>query len=336
MISLFHDYKLLKKFPSFCDKLTKLLDSGLDIEKSLEIIYKDESDPEFKEKIALLSSKLYYGESFTANLKIILPDQIPFNFSHLSRIPDLSIFLRELSIYYSEKTSTIKKLISQLTYPCFLIITTMAVFVLLITVILPSYEKFFSNMTIPVPAFLHYMMNITSAVQTNLSFIIIIALLIILFFSHKITYHSKNFIYKLFFPYRISDLLWLISIFLQSGTDLKQTLESIYSNNENPFLDKFNYFIREFFSSGDFALKFHKIFSTSSYQKELLLTGEKTGMLHKSLLEIAKDIKLKEQEKLYFILNTIQPSILLFLGIIICFFIYISFIPVLQSIQKVI
>ncbi|MFA5880185.1 MAG: type II secretion system F family protein [Candidatus Margulisiibacteriota bacterium] len=333
MIQFIKDIFAIKKFIGFCEQLLTLLKAGFDLTRAIDIILSDEKNPRFKNKILDLKDNLLRGEPFTKSLKSVLPSSTNLKFDQVQLIPDLTIFLEELKSFYQEKISLINKIGASLTYPLVLLGMTCFLIIIFIFNLLPFYESFFQEFNLKMPIFLKILIIFKALISSNLLIIVFILFLIITLFYRKINKLINLFVNKLFFQENFSDILWLISLLLKSGFKLQVIFDSISFNSKKLNCD-FKKFKVKAEASGTLAAPFIEIFNLPHYFCERLLISEKSGDFAVHLKEIAYEINQIESKKQIFYLKLLQPLLLIMLGFMILGLVYLTFLPIISSINN--
>ena len=66
----------IQKFVLFCKKLRILLETGIDLEKGLQILIKDEKDAFYQSKLKKMLGNISAGKPFIFSLNTLLPKLI--------------------------------------------------------------------------------------------------------------------------------------------------------------------------------------------------------------------------------------------------------------------
>ena len=151
-LSFFRPFSDARKLSLFAEELSSLLSAGLTVTDSLDLLAAQEGK---REKAALLQAKrtISSGESFRAGMASCRC--FPPLFLSLAEVGELSGSLPEslsrIAEYYRKEHEFFEKLRSALTYPVFILFFSCLVFLLMVTVVLPSFAPFFRMLDVPVP-----------------------------------------------------------------------------------------------------------------------------------------------------------------------------------------
>ncbi|MFC1771164.1 type II secretion system F family protein [Candidatus Margulisiibacteriota bacterium] len=334
MSSILFDYQSLKRFSTFCFKLRDLLKAGIALSKAIQIIITDESNKEQRSRLTSLAEDLKSGKNLLRAFKKMLPENIPFNFSQVEKLPDIEELLGKLGDYYQQKLKSLNIFLKKIAYPFFLILTTAVIFFIFIFILLPNFRSFYQDLNLELPGVIRLILNLTSFIDKYAREMIVLLFGSVLIFYSFSANKIKMLIANLLFPESVSDILWILGIFLKSGLVMKEAI-NCFSHKHNPEQEiAYNKFKDSFLSSGDFSGSFLQSYELSSYQQELLRNAQKTGKLADTFFKISQDIKTQERRKTDRALSLVQPILLSFIGIMVFLFIYFTFLPVLSSINS--
>lgn len=333
MLQFIKNIYAIKKFVGFCEQLLTLLAAGFDLSRSIEIIYADEKNLLFKNKISDLKNKLSLGLSFSSSLTSLLPLKTNLKFEKINIIPDLKLFLSELKSFYQEKINLLNKIGASLIYPLVLLSMTFFLIIIFIFNLLPFYENFFQEFNLKMPFFLILLIFIKNIIINNFLMIIFVLLGLLLVFHKKIEVKINNLIGKILFQENFSDILWLIALLSKSGFDLKTILENISFSNAK-LSGNFLKFKLAAEASGSISESFIKTFSLNHYFQERLIICEKSGDFANQLKIIAKELNQIESKKQMIYVKMTQPVLLILLGLMILGLVYLTFLPMINSINN--
>jgi len=335
MIQIIRDYHKLKRFPVFAKKLRTLLSAGFDLKKSIDIVLADESDSHYKKSLEEFRDGIISGKRLTEGLKIMLPSGTPFRFENITILPNIDLFLAEIESYYQHKIKMMQRLISSLTYPIILLGMTMSCLIVFLVFLLPMSANFFVSLNMDPPKIVSIILAVVAFFSDH--FLAILLLLLILFvgLSKPLSQLFQKIVSFLFFPVRISDTLWVISILLENGIDMRQSLNSVDRFDSKRLTTCFLAFKTSFLAGQSFTDSLSQNFSLTSFQKEQLLNSEKTPLFKVVLKDTAKEMFDVEQQKTQRALALVQPVLLLALGALISLFLYFTFLPLIGSINSI-
>jgi len=332
----FSQFDKIKKFIIITKKLNQLLISGFDLKKSIEIIAADEPDKAYQTQLNQLQTTLTHGDSLVLGLQNLLPAGIPFYFEGITVLPNLPQFFEELYTYYSCKLASIQKAYDRMSYPIILIGLTGFSLLFFLFYLLPVYIGFFGDLDIPIPKGLLLINWIQNFTVQYWFYLISISIFALLFGKPLIQPKLQEWIINIFFPMSIADILWILAIYLESGIDIKKALQLIKLDQYPTLKLRFQQFQSAVLQGGGFSESLCDSFSLSIYHKEQLLTLEKTPHFKQTLKTIAQEIRDFEEQKIQKFIQWIQPVMLILLAILLTGFLYLTFIPLIGTINNVI
>ena len=145
-------------------------------------------------------------------------------------IGNLPKIVLDLHNYYQKQTRTISDIKSALTYPIFLIFTTIVVTLIMMFTVVPEFQSNFAQMGRELPVITRFVISISSFFQTNFLYIILSVLL--LFFMGIL--YNRNIKGKRFFGKLILKLPIFGNIARKSNLiHIARTYSTLLNNSVN-------------------------------------------------------------------------------------------------------
>lgn len=315
----------IRWFMAFSKKLNRLISSGHPLDQALLTVRQDESQSDKQLRIHALIKQLEQGQTFSQSLITLLPQPRP-TLSQIATVPDIPLFLDHLHYLYGLKLALYTRILQKLAYPLFLLIAALLGGTGFIFVILPMYSSFFNNLNTDIPAFIQTILNGAAWINTNkltFSFGLLGGVgLLVIFFGPLI---KSLWIRAWASP--LCDLLWMIGLYLKQGVQMKTILEGCDTKN----LELISRFRERYYETGQFTQSLTDTCTLKPFYAELLRNAEKSQHLADQCLEIADDLLQEKNQQMNRILGILPIILLLILGICLFLFVYIIFLPVLQS-----
>jgi type IV pilus assembly protein PilC len=309
-----------------CAQLSSLVKAGLSLHQSLRVLA--EEDPHH---ITPILTHMENGGSLMEALQRLSPYPLPL--LNLNTIPNLTDFLDHLSLYLTTKKQQQEALSKQLRYPLFLGSLTVLMMGIIILWMLPVYAQFYSNIGLPIPAFIQFSVCFQEVILKWGGEIILILGLI----TASCIYRFKQILLshwnKIWHPFSEADMLWMIGLLIQNGFSLKQALECIHLPKHHPFYTAYLQFSQECQHSGAFSKPFSYFFSCKPSNTALLNHSEKSGQFAETLLLVSQHIHNENDENTTRVIALIQPILLAFLTGVIGWCVYLTLVPTLQSVR---
>lgn len=311
-----------------CKKLDILLRSGVSLHQALILLTQDAPD---NSGLRSVLTALEAGQPFFPSFQAILPTSIPLYVSPVDSLPNLQCFLSRLEKYYSDRITLLNELKAKLNYPIILTVSLIGILISIFGVILPMYAQFYAGLGMKLPGVILFALQFKkfiTGVQGALC-LVLIALAGVFFYSP-----IKNKIRFWLFPAQVADILSLISLFLESGLSLKQSIMAISLPEDHGYFLAYQAFQADCLETGQFQKSFTRYFSISAFESELLAISEKGASLKEGLMTCATQISERLYEKTQKQIAMVQPILLFVLAFAIGGCIYATFTPIISSISQ--
>ena len=173
----------------FCSELAMLLDAGLTISDSIQVIQEDESSKEAKSIMQTLYDSLMMGNQFSVALKeaAVYPRYMVHMIEVGEKTGRLVQTLTALSEYYERQTRLSVTIKNSILYPAVLLVLMIVVVLILIVQVLPIFNDIFSRLGTQMDPFAVRLMQFggwlgNAAVGIALVFSAIFILILIMWF----------------------------------------------------------------------------------------------------------------------------------------------------------
>lgn len=333
----------------FCNKMSILLKSGIELSKSLEIIHSSTTNKRLKEIVSEGINDLDEGLPFSQTLEKY--KEIPEVFINLVRIGEksgsLDVTFFELSSFYEKNKESKRKLVGVVIYPFVLLIMGISVLIFLMLKIIPIFRKIFLEFGETLPTITKIMIKISDNLKSNiliyLAIIVFIGLMLIGLFQTRegryllarIKLHNPllkkiyNNLYTLSFTSGLSMLL-------ESGSNIAVSVEIMSRAIGNKYLEvkvnKAAKQIKEGIKMKD-AIKSINYFPDELI--EMISIGESTGKVR----EILKGLNLfygsEYDYEIKKVINRVEPILIITMGALMLFIILSIFIPMFEIMNAV-
>lgn len=139
---------------AFTQYLSSLLQAGVALDRSLEIMLKVSRDPEMQALVSGIREGVRRGQSLS---RVIAEDKQTFSGFYMSMVQasemsgDLASGLRNL-LYYLERSKSLRdKLVSALIYPLILLFVALSSLLIILTYVIPQFSQLFDDMGASLP-----------------------------------------------------------------------------------------------------------------------------------------------------------------------------------------
>lgn len=329
----------------FTRQLSSLLESGVNILNSLNIISGQSANKYLNVILSDITHKIRDGKSLSESLNnhpriffklytaMIHSAEVGGNLSQvLSRLAD-----------FLEKDEEFRNSVrASLTYPLFIFIVSAITIIVLLGFVIPKLVGMFEDMGQILPLPTKILINISGFLQNY--WWLILAIIFVLIFLLRRLYqkpYGKNFLdkFKLNLPVlgnlilktEVSRLMRILSLLLSSGIPIVFALDVSISVIENNILKLQVEKFKEQIAGG---LSFSKAISQSAlfpaFVTNIVIVGEEGGTLENSLLRIADDYENEADRTLKALTRLLEPVIILVMGLIVGFIVLSMLLPIFQ------
>ena len=197
--------------------------------------------------------------------------------------------------------------------------------------LLPNYAPFYSQLTIPKPPILTLLLNISTTLKKIETYLITAAISILLYqlFPKALINVISNF----FTTKNNHNIIWIISLLLENGFSLKNTLSIIQLQPKHPDYSSLKKIKKDLYKTGKLSHTLSTTLNLSQSDQTLLKQSEKSNTLTHSLTKINENLIAKETQHQLTKISLLSPILIILLSIIIIGMLYITFIPLLSSME---
>lgn len=333
----------------FSNKMSILLEAGIELSKCLEIIQTSTNNKRLIEIVTEGINDLDEGLSFSNTLSKF--KEIPMFFVNLVRIGEksgsLDISFQELSKYYEKNKESKRKLVSVVTYPLVLLLMGITVLVFLMLKIVPIFRKIFEEFDETLPQITRVIIKLSDNLKGNLLIYLLIMLLIVgcimlIYKTKKGKYILSEIKIKNPFMKKIYSNLYTLtfirglSMLLESGSNMVIAIEVMSKTIGNKYLEikvnnasnaiKEGIKIKEAIQSVNFfPIEF----------LEMLAIGESTGKMKDILKGLNSYYGSEYDYEIKKMINKVEPILIIGMGALMLFIILSIFIPMFEIMNTV-
>src|SRR3989338_3408670 len=286
----------------FTRQLAIMLDAGLTLIDSIDILRKQVKNPALVSLLENLDKEIRSGKTFSTALSLY-PQYFPRLYISLVKSGEVSGKLSEILIRLSdnlEKERTFRgKLRGALIYPAFIIVGMIIAGFIMITFVVPKLLELYKAFRIELP------------------------------FSTKVLLFVSNFFGKLFKISALVDSTRTLSILVSSGVPLMEALSIITDSSSSLIYKKAFENIKNQVELGlslGMAMKQAEIFPSILVQ--MTLVGEQTGHLDNTLFRVSNYFETDSELAIKALTTLIEPIILVILGIGVGFLVFAIITPI--------
>ena len=334
----------------FSRQLALALNSDITITEALDIIRSKSEEPLLTKALEEMTAKIYMGYSFG---DVIKEHEEIFSSFYVSMVGigeesgNLTEILEQLAQIYERDMLTLKKVRQAVTYPLILTVLMFGVIVLLITEVMPMFDRVLKSLGGEMP-------QATKAILQVGLFLrgygwIILLLLILL--GIGIYYYGRTEKGKVFFdtlkfhiPYqkeltasmlaaRFSRNLGLL---MNSGIAVSRALEMIYPVIDNEYLAEG---IKDSIHQVNEGMSLDEVIERLRLFPRLLIklfaVGVATGQMDKALLRAAEEMDREVDDKLARLTSVLEPMLIIILSVIVGIILISVVLPVVSIMNNI-
>jgi len=339
----------LKDLMLFTQELSTLIEAGLPLDRSLQILAELTEKEKFREVVRDLLRKIEAGSSFSEALSSY-PGIFPRLYVNMVKAGEvggvLNVILARLTKYLQTSKETREYLVSVLIYPALLTLVSGASIVILLTFVIPRFAKIFADMggTIPLPT--QILLSVSQFVK-DYWWAIAGGLLAIGFGIRSYTKQGEGkvqwdqlklrlaLVGNLVKQMEIARFARTLGTLIQSGVPILQALQIVRETASNEIIARSIGEVHTGVKQGGSiskTLQSQGIFPPLAVH--MMTVGEETGKLDEMLMRVAETYEASLQTALKRFISLLEPMLILFMGLVIGF-IVISMLLAIFSINEI-
>ncbi|MTI65406.1 MAG: type II secretion system F family protein, partial [Firmicutes bacterium] len=240
VLDIFNKVKM-KDISLFCRQIYAMLNAGVTVNTSLEVLKEQTENKKMKETIGNVSDDVQKGETLTDAMKKyseVFPDLLVNMIEVGEMSGNLDNIMAKMADYYERENKIRNKVKGAMVYPAILSIVTIFVVIFLLTAVLPTFVDMFTGSGVILPLPTRILLTISSLLKNYwYLFIIILSGLIFIFRRYKKSEVGRKNIDKIKFKipiYKtlITDMMTTrfsrtLAIMITSGIPLMDALDIV-------------------------------------------------------------------------------------------------------------
>ena len=310
-------------------QLALLLESGIDIISSLELLQEQAANRALKKVLGEVISDLRGGNQLSASLGKH-PEVFPPMYCQLLGVGeqsgDLETILKQVADYMEKEIATAKETKSALMMPVITSIVTIVVIGVLVTFVLPGFGSLYGSLGVDLPPMTQMLITTANKIQSNWTYLLLGGLTITgLAYIYIKTpggrYRRDKLILRLPVVGRVSHLYELVrccrsmSLLFHAGLPLTEVMPLVIKSSNNRAMAKALSDVRQDMVKGEGLsrpMAKNKLFLPMMVQ--MVRVGEETGNLDVTLLAVARSYEAEAEDRTRSLIALIQPAMTLIIG----------------------
>jgi type IV pilus assembly protein PilC len=316
----------------FYRQLALLLESGINIVTSLELLQAQTANHTMKRVLDEVLADLRSGNQLSAALSKHPDVFSPLCCRSLSigeQTGGLEIMLRQMADYMEKEIIASKGIKSALMYPVIAAVVTVVVVAVLVFFVLPAFNNLYGSLGVELPGITQMVINISNILRDNMLYIMLALLLagglaIIYIKTPEGRYKLDSLILRLPLVGRVRHLNELgrcsrsIALLFTAGLPLTEIIPLIIQGSSNKVIARAFYDVQQDMLKGEGLsqpMAKNPLFLPMMVQ--MVKVGEETGSLDTSLLAVAQNYEAEAQDKTKSLINMIQPIMTLIIAAVV-------------------
>ena len=339
----------LKDLMVFTQELSTLIEAGLPLDRSLQILTELTEKEKFREVVRDLLRKIEAGSSFSEALSSY-PGIFPRLYINMVKAGEvggvLSLILARLTKYLQTSKEMREYLVSVLIYPALLTLVCGMSIVILLTFVIPRFAKIFADMGGTIPLSTQILLSVSQFVKDTW-WAIAGGLVVIGFGIRSYTRQGEGkvqwdqlklrlaLVGNLVRQMEIARFARTLGTLIQSGVPILQALQIVRETVSNEIIARSIGEVHTGVKQGGSiskTLQNQGIFPPLAVH--MITVGEETGKLDEMLMRVAETYEASLQTALKRFISLLEPMLILFMGLVIGF-IVISMLLAIFSINEI-
>jgi type IV pilus assembly protein PilC len=332
----------LETFLIFNQQFLTLIRAGLPILGSLELLGKRQKLPHFRAQLEDVAARVKTGESISQAFEAQGGFPIVYTTTLLAgeRSGNLEEVLQRFLDFQRVSLTFRKKLKASLIYPALLVVMVIALFIFLITFVVPRFAQLYDQLGTKLPALTTFLLDLGRKAQSyGIYFAVVVGAVGFLVYRWAKTDSGANVIDKIRISLPVFGPVWLkyqvglfsrtLSTLLTGGLPLVPSLETAARSIDSRQIANAVYRSVETVREGkglSVSLESTKVFPELAI--EMIEVGESTGALPQMLNSVAEFFEEDVQTNLTAAMSLIEPAILVMMGLVVTTILIALYLPI--------
>lgn len=309
-----------------------LIESGLNIVTSLELLEEQVTNRAFKKVLAEIITDVQGGSPLSAALgkhPHIFPAIHCQSLKVGEQTGGLEVILRQIAEHMEKQGNAAKGIKNAMTYPIIAFIVAIVVVAIMVTFVLPTFSNLYSSLGVKLPAVTQAVLNLGQLLKAYGVYLMAVLLIAAVMLVSYIRTTSGRYQWDkiaLKFPVvgkinhlnELARLARSISILYKSGLPLTEVLPLVVQSSGNKVISEALLQVRDEMLGGEglsHPMAKHSIFLPMMVQ--MVRVGEETGSLDTTLLSVAESYETEAEDRTKAMIGMIQPVMTIVIGLVV-------------------
>lgn len=324
----------MKEKVIFMRQMATMIASGLPLNRALEIMVDQSSNPMFKKVLQNVSTAVQAGKSLSVSFREQedVFDNITLNLIEAGEESgNLEVILGKLATELEEKESLSRKIKSAMIYPVIILVVILGVILMMMFVLVPSMSDIYNDFGADLPVITRMLMTASDLLLDYWwAVIVIISVFYVSFRYYKSTEKGKKTIDKLLIKLpiigklisktQIAQFTRILSLLLGSGLSIVKALELTGQSLSNSiFKDVVMESKEEVEKGGPLALPIARSEYFPLLVSSMISVGEETGEIDAVLEKVSQYYKEEVDTATSNLSTILEPLMLIIMGVAVGF-----------------
>ncbi len=351
ILSLFEEGITLDTLTLFTRQLASMLEAGMSIISALETIWKSLSNHRMQLVISQMKNQMASGGSLSKSVNEF-PQVFPAIYRALMSVAEtgagLVPILKKLVEYLENQRAFIDRIKRATLYPVTVVVFAVLVLVLMLTLVVPTFEKVFAKINVPLPFLTRVIIHISAAMRSVAFWIILPGIIGALFFAYKRMkavpqgallldrLKLKLPIFgKIYYLASVERFTRSLGLLLGGGLPIIASIDVAKGTTNNRELENALQLVEKKVVAGvalSEAFRETKLFPVLMI--EMINLGEHTGTLTEMLERTADNLSNELDMRIHKFLTLLEPMLIIFVGGLVAFILFVIYMPIFSLWQS--
>jgi type IV pilus assembly protein PilC len=317
---------------SFCQQLSVMLETGVPLSEALGAFCQQTPRKEFRAVLAVVRDDIYSGEKFSvamAKWPRVFPHMIVSLMKASEASGTMATMLGRIGEYLAKERRTAKQIKGAMAYPCFMMLTGLALTIFLMAFVLPKFARIYEARSASLPAPTRVLLGVSDFVTTKYLLygpvLVVLGIAAVIFLSRPLGRRCCDWV-RLHAPIlrRMYGQLYItraartMATLLASGVNLLDIIDICRGVTSNYYYDRLwarmEQGVREGLQISDAAFAFDFIPKNIA---SMINAGERSGRLADVMERIASFTEEELDAAVKQVTSFIEPLMIIFMGIVV-------------------